>query len=91
MSKIKGKIPVIKATLLAWEDSCEQCRINGQKEVIHMHQFVSRVRAYVNGGNPEINYRPLDSNIDRRLRELRADSQINYEYRDEVYYKLEIK
>jgi hypothetical protein len=84
MSKIKGVMPVEKATLLAWNDVCEQCRINGSKEVVHMNIFVSRVRAYVMGRVE--NYRPLDGNITRRLRELKAKGLINYEYKDEVYY-----
>jgi len=84
MSKTKGIISVSEAVLKAWNDECEQCRINGQKEIIHMNTFVFRVRAYVNGGQGQA-YRPLDSNIQRRCRELRESGLINYEYKDEVY------
>ena len=84
MNKTKGVMPVEKATLLAWNDCCEQCRINGSKEVVHMNTFIPRVRAYVMGRGE--NYRPLDGNITRRLRELRGKGLIDYEYKDDVYY-----
>ena len=86
MSTKKGVMSVERATLLAWNDTCEQCRINGTKEVVHMNTFVSRVRAYVNGR--EGSYYPLDGNITRRLRELREQGIINYEYKDDVYYNV---
>ena len=79
MTKKKAIMSVKAATLKAWNDECEQCRINGIKEIIHMNTFVSRVRAYVNGGG-RTSYQPLDSNIDRRKRELKEEGLINYDY-----------
>lgn len=96
MSKTKGKISVERATYLAWLDTCEQCRINGIKEIIHMNTFIDRVRAYVNGGSltgvqVATVYRPMDGQITRRLRELKEGGLLDYEYKDEVYYNIPIK
>ena len=68
---------------MAVVDTCEQCRLNGVPQTLHMNTLLPRARAYVNGGGGS--YRPLDDNMGRRLRELRADGIIDYEYKDEVY------
>lgn len=83
MSKQKGVMSVRKATYMALVDACEQCRINGVQEIIHMNTFLPRARAYVNGGLGS--YRPLDDNMGRRLRKLRQDGVIDYDYKDGFY------
>jgi hypothetical protein len=81
----KGTISVKEATLRAWNDSVEQCVLNGQKPHIHFNTFRYRVNAYVNGISNAQAYIPLDGSIGRRLRELRAEGLVDYDYKDEIY------
>lgn len=86
--KRKGTISVKEATLRAWNDSVELCVLNGQKPHIHRNTFRYRVSAYVNGVSDEwtsLRYIPLDDTVGRRLRELRAEGLIDYDYKDEIY------
>jgi len=92
MSKKKGLISVYDATFKAWTDEIEQCEKNGIKPIIHYSTFIDRVRAYVNGGSKDgfqmaNAYKPLDSNIHRRMQELRTDGKIDYDYdKQKEYY-----